>query len=158
MSHKKALILDEDIVIQLSDNSISWDASDQDWFYIQDGMWILEKGIIWDGATGVPDGDEDPKKPGFPVTWLASLCHDVGLAYLDDDFPHTKKEIDKIFYKLLRQANFKYAWVYYAGVRTFGSIWSSMFDWLQDTFNLERKYPAHVDDYTGMRAVVFGCQ
>ena len=150
---KNALILDENIALPMSDSDVCWYSSTQDWFFIENGIWVMSQGIIWDGATGVPDGDEDPNKPGYPKLWLASLVHDLGLAFLEEELPHTKKEIDKMFLVLMKRAGFKWRWVYYIGVRTFGTIWSHIFDFIQDKFHLERKLPSHISEYNKLRSM-----
>jgi hypothetical protein len=78
--------------------------------YISRGMIFIKESYSWDGCTGVPDTDN---------TYTASLLHD----FLCEYRAVNRKLADKIFYKQLRYDGFKFAKVYYLGVRLFGSLW-----------------------------------
>jgi len=141
-------VLDENIAIYIGDAIKNWDGGDQDWFYIHNGWWFIKKGTIWDGATIVSDGPEDPKKPGYPITWLATLIHDLGYMFmLEDDFPYTRKQLDKIFYDFMEKVNFKYSKLYYKGVRIFGGVWNAIIECYRKTFNMKRQMPSHLSEY-----------
>ena len=143
------LILDEDLAIPINDESVNWDSGYQSWFFISEGVWYIQAGTMWDGATAVPDGKEDPDKPGYPILWLASLIHDLGYMGLDDDsFPLSRNEIDRLFRRFMKQSNFKYRKIYYFGVRYFGYIWNTVSMWYRKTFKIERSLPAHISDYS----------
>jgi hypothetical protein len=145
---KDFLVLDQDIAVYIGPSGTNWDAGDQDWFYINDGYWIVQAGTIWDGATAVWDGGEHPNKPGFPLLWCSSLIHDLGYVFmLEDGFPYTKKEIDKIFMRLMEAEGFKFSLIYYYGVRIFGGIWNTLADCYRNSFNKERQLPAHLGEY-----------
>lgn len=88
-----------------------------------------EKGYAWDGCTpkwsllglvivGTPDGHIDitTKKP---ITYHASLVHDVFYQYLEH-VPVTKKDIDLQFYEMLCEKKFPLARLYYLAVSLFG--------------------------------------
>jgi len=75
------LTLDVDLVWDSGIRGMNFTAPDGSGFKIVDGVWYIPKGTKWDGTTGVPDGPEDPNKPGFPITWKASLIHDMGTKY-----------------------------------------------------------------------------
>ena len=145
----KFLVLDEDIAIPISLNDRNWDGSDQDWFFIDSGVWYIKRGTIWDGATAVPDGGDSPTKPGYPLLWLASLIHDLGYMFMcEHDFPYTRKEIDKIFDQLMQKANFRFHDIYYLGVRWFGGIWERIFATYRRIMKKERQLPGHIgEDY-----------
>jgi hypothetical protein len=147
---KDFLVLNEDIAVDIGPESKNWDSGYQDWFYIQNGFWFISHNTIWDGATLVPDGPEDPNKKGYPILWLASLIHDLGyMSYMDDEgFPYSRKEIDKIFKRLMKEANFKPYSIYYRGVRWFGGVWNSAFSWYRKTFNKPRTLPNNLYEYT----------
>lgn len=154
---RELLILDESIAVPVGPPGVYWDDATVDWFFISDGIWFVEQGTIWDGASAVPDGGESSEKPGYPVTWKASLLHDLGYMFMTTpDFPYTRKEVDDIFYRLLKEADFHFDWLYYAGVRVFGGVWNSLFNWYRDTFNVSRQYPAHVTDYGEIHWEVIG--
>ena len=108
------------------------------WLEISAGEWMIKKGFKWNGTTAVPDGPNHPdpnsipvmslSKHPIPLTWEASLVHDVGCKYIyEEGFPYTRKEVDQIFYALLKKINFKYAKLYYIGVRLFGIIFGKLF-------------------------------
>jgi hypothetical protein len=116
------LTLDRDVQIRIGDGK-NWGSEDSS-FFIRDGVWNLKKGINWDGTTVVPDGRPDAEIPTYPITWRASLCHDMGYYTLNRDksFPYTRKEVDKVFLQLMLESGFKYAYLYYWGVRKFGGF------------------------------------
>lgn len=84
------------------------------WLVIsEDGNIFIPKGYSWDGATGVPD---------FESTYYPTLVHDALYQFLERGMPFTRKEIDDIFLKQLREYGFKASGLYYLGVRLFGGI------------------------------------
>lgn len=92
-------------------------------YEIVNGMWTVFPGYVWDGATWVPDGRADIVKPNLPVTWKATLIHDIGyegLSKFGKTYPYTRKQIDMLFRDKLKEVNFKYTNLYYWGVRKFG--------------------------------------
>lgn len=143
---KKFYVLDENLALLLTPKETTWHSNEQDWFFIEDGIWFIEEGVVWDGATGAPDGRSDPEKPHYPITWLASLIHDLGVMFIEEDFPLTRKQVDKIFYRELKKVEFKYSKLYYAGVRILGPIWSVIFKIISNTFNINRVLPDHIDN------------
>jgi hypothetical protein len=112
------LILNVDCVWNSYDRLKNFKAPDDSGFKIVDGVWFIPKGTKWDGTTGVPDGIDDPNKPGFPITWQASLIHDIGCRYwYYKSFPYKRSQLDKYFFKLLEDVNFNLSWLYFIGVR-----------------------------------------
>lgn len=89
----------------------------------------VSEGFSWDGCSpkfrlfgkvwGTPDGRI---VDGKPITWEASLVHDILYKYLES-LPFIRKEVDKIFYELLKRKKFKWAKVYYIAVRRLGGIY-----------------------------------
>ncbi len=89
-----------------------------------------EKGYAWDGCSpkinflditwGTPDGLLDTKTLK-PKTYFASMIHDILYQY-KAFHQISRKESDKLFYKMLKDANFKLAGLYYAGVRIGGGF------------------------------------
>jgi hypothetical protein len=88
------------------------------------GQMVINAGYAWNGCNpslsvldlfwiGTPEGIVGPDTAGKPITYQASLVHDVLIQF--NVIP--RKEADRIFYKLLKQANFKLAWLYYGVVR-----------------------------------------
>jgi len=87
-------------------------------------------GYAWDGCTpkfvkfdlifGTPDGRLDDLTEE-PITYYASMVHDA-LYQFKDGIPISRKSADIIFYKILKEAGFKWSWIYYAGVRLAGRI------------------------------------
>ena len=143
------IVLDESIAVDLGPDDRNWDSSDQDWFYINNGVWYVNAGVIWDGATAVPDGGSHPDKPGYPLIWLATLIHDLGYMFMiEEDFPYTRKEIDKLFKRLMDEAGFSLSLIYFLGVRHFGGIWNFIFNIYRTIWHKERQLPAHLDEYT----------
>lgn len=89
---------------------------------IVNDVWIFPKGWKSDGATVVWDGPID-KKTGLPKILPATMVHDYAydeLRYNPSKFPYKRKEIDVMFYALLRKTGFRLAKVYFLGVRIFG--------------------------------------
>jgi hypothetical protein len=96
----------------------------------EDGLIYIPAGYSWDGnslkfclvgrVVGTPDGRIDPRT-GKPVTYYASLVHDALYQYiLAHKIP--RKQIDDLYLKMLREAEFKSAGLYYRAVRLFGGI------------------------------------
>lgn len=127
---------------------IIWDSEKPEVNYISEdkmleiscGEWCIKKGFRWNGTTAVPDGmevekpEEVPVKSisghPIPITWKASLIHDIGCREVyNKGFPYKRKEVDKIFFKLLKEIKFSYAKLYYVGVRMF-SIFAAKIFWL----------------------------
>lgn len=99
------------------------------WFYVQNGIIIIDEGFEWDGCTGSRDGKKDEN--GVAITWIASCVHDALCAAINSikDFKVTQKTADKILRDKLIEANYKFlsilppvftGYMYYAGVRLFG--------------------------------------
>lgn len=102
--------------------SIWWDSPDG-MLQIRANVWTIKKGFAWDGSSGVSDWiDRKDPKTGMPKTYYASLVHDAGYRYLRQccSFPYSKAEIDRFFYRLLKESNFRLAWLYWIGVVIFG--------------------------------------
>lgn len=81
-----------------------------------DGLLTIFKGYSWDGTTLSPD---------FAETYFPSLVHDALYQFLPNT-PMTRKQIDDIFLKMMKEANFKYARIYYRAVRWFGGIFVAL--------------------------------
>lgn len=69
------------------------------------------KGFKWNGCTVVKDCKR---------TDVACCIHDA--LYSENNIPISRKVRDQILYDLAKQKKFWGAWIYYAGVRTFGKI------------------------------------
>jgi len=126
------LELTQDVIWDSGKRGVNWKSLDGV-LTIVDGVWTIKGGYKWDGMTGAADGPFiDPPQADIPVlsskilvpiTWLASLIHDVGYEYLDSKgFPYTRLEIDNFLRKLLREIHF-YPQLYWRGVRILGGIW-----------------------------------
>lgn len=125
------LALIETIVWDSGKRDVNWESKDR-LLVITNGFWHIKVGYEWDGTSGVPDGPfiTDHLPPVYtidnkvPITWKASLIHDIGYEYMDEeDFPYTRKEIDNYFRILLEECGFKYSKLYWWGVRTLGAIY-----------------------------------
>jgi hypothetical protein len=90
-------------------------------------------GYAWDGCSpkinildiflfGTPDGLMNVNT-GKPVTYYASLIHDI-LYQFRKDIPISRKTADDIF--LIYLGDFRLKSLYYAAVRFFGEIYSSL--------------------------------
>ena len=91
---------------------------------IVDDVWTFPKGWESDGATVVWDGPID-KKTGLPKILPATLIHDFGydeLRYNPHKFPYNRRELDVLFYVLMRKTGFRFAKLYFIGVRMFGRV------------------------------------
>jgi hypothetical protein len=72
---------------------------------------IVLKGFKWNGCTVVKDCKR---------TDVACCVHDA--LYSQNNIPISRKIKDQILYDLAKQKKFWGAWIYYAGVRTFGKV------------------------------------
>ncbi|MFK8162879.1 MAG: DUF1353 domain-containing protein [Lewinella sp.] len=95
-----------------------------------------EDGYAWDGCTpkfelldlvfGTPDGRLDYLTEK-PITYYASMVHDV-LYQHNEEIRISRQTADYLFYKILSEAGFFWAPIYYLAVRLLGAIfgkWSS---------------------------------
>lgn len=115
-------------------------ACEYNWLKItEDGTIIVkgtfDRGYAWDGCTpkvgfidntfGILDGRiHHFKKADYkPKAYYASMVHDVLYQY-KRCAPITRKEADKIFLDLLKEADYMWALPYYWAVRSFGWIFS----------------------------------
>lgn len=101
------------------------------------GILTIFKGYGWDGCSpkirigsvvlGVWDGPPDPSNKGLPLTWEASLVHDLLCQF--EKHPQmfmTRKMIDDEFKKILIQKKFAKAERYYLAVRWLGRPYSTL--------------------------------
>jgi len=96
------------------------------------GIVTIAEDYSWDGASpkvwalgrwiGTPDGSID-ERTGLPRTYYATLVHDALYQFALPNGIYTRKEIDEIFLKMLVEADFKQAKLYYRAVRWFGGIY-----------------------------------
>ena len=130
------LVLDETTIYDTGKNGVNFKSPDG-LFEIRDGVAYAYPGIEWDGTTAVPDGGQDPNKPGFPISWKASLFHDLGCKYVRESEVfrqyYTRADWNRYFYNLLVSVKFKLAWLYYLGVSFFGTfiVWKT---WIKSTW------------------------
>lgn len=121
------LVLNETTIYDTGKSGVNFKSPDG-LFEIKDGVAYAYPGIEWDGTTIIDDGCEDPNKPGYPITWKASLFHDLGCKYLNESSEFRKLynrfDIDRWFYRLLKISHFRLAWFYYAGVTAFTLFWN----------------------------------
>ncbi len=114
------LVLDQRFEYDTGKRGVDWMSPDG-LFEIRDGVAICFPGISWDGTTCVPDGGPDPVYPHYPLTWRASLIHDQICKYTreSEEFRkyYSRADGDRYLYKLLKSCHFKWAEVYYVGVR-----------------------------------------
>lgn len=96
------------------------DERGREWLRIVRGTIFVRAGYSWDGCSSAPDGATDPTT-GKPITYYASCVHDALYQFIKTrDFPYTRAQCDGIFYRLLREAGFPFARLYWLGVRLFG--------------------------------------
>lgn len=84
------------------------------WLTLNKNGLFIEAGYSWDGCTGVPDKDE---------AMLACFVHDALCQFKNaEQMPLTKRQIDEIFYLIMKASGFCGAWLYWAGVRMMGGL------------------------------------
>jgi len=105
---------------------------DSEWLRLEEnGMLTVGAGYAWNGCSprvdilgiatfGTPNGNMDTRI-GKPLTYYASLVHDVCYRYLDE-LPITRKEVDVQFYEMMKANEFPLATLYYWSVRLFGGF------------------------------------
>lgn len=99
---------------------------------LRDGTIIIRgskgRGYAWDGCTpkyelfdfivGTPDGVLDYFTEE-PITYYASMVHDI-LYQFREEVPISRKTTDQLFRQILKEAGFRWWWLYYGMVRLFG--------------------------------------
>lgn len=104
----------------------------REWLSIdEEGFITIPAGYSWNGCSpsvkcfdwgyiGPPNGTIQ-KDTGVHKTYFASVVHDALYQFMDDpNMPYTRKQIDKIFLSMLREAKFSLRYPYYYSVRWFG--------------------------------------
>jgi len=93
----------------------------------------IPSGYAWDGCSpsttildlfwmGTPDGVVY-YKTGVPKTYHASLVHDALCQFCKNkNMPFSRRVIDGIFYRMLKEVDFKLARIYYIAVRIFSLL------------------------------------
>jgi hypothetical protein len=121
------LVLDETTIYDTGKNGVNFKSPDG-LFEIRDGVAYAYPGIEWDGTTIISDGGPDPDKPYYPITWKASLFHDLGCKYLNmlPEFKilYSRFDVDRWFYNILKTTKFKFTWMYYFGITLFSIFWN----------------------------------
>lgn len=131
--YKTFYTLEDDVNYQTSIRDIELET---EWGNLDfDGLLTIKKGYSWNGCSpkievydmiiGTPEGIKDDS--GLSKTYLASLVHDWFYQYSKDVelMGVTRLDIDSEFYHILKQVNFKSAYLYYALVRLLGwTAWS----------------------------------
>lgn len=95
---------------------------------VQHGVLTIKSGYAWDGCTpkwsvfglfilGTPDGHVN-YRTGLPFCYYPSLVHDCLYQYGIG----SRLEADRLLLKMLRDAGFPLARVYYCAVRVFGAL------------------------------------
>ena len=121
----------EDLLYKNTDIKLSFN---NEWLHISENGDIVVKGTngkgyAWDGCTpkfnifdlflvGTPDG-RTIVNTGKPITYYASLVHDILCQYAKD-IGIKRKQADKVFLVYLGDFNLRY--LYYATVRIFGIL------------------------------------
>ncbi len=80
----------------------------------------VRAGFEFDGATLAPDGRHDPAT-GLLRMYYPTVIHDALYVFLPDT-PFSRREIDRIFRDMMRQAGFRPVWLYFGAVRTLGGV------------------------------------
>lgn len=124
---RRDMSLEQDYSIDLKDGK-NWSNPNIPFFKIENGVWYFKNGLNWNGVSFGGEWTEwkdDPNHEGWGILWESTLLHDCGYFALQNDsknFPYTRKQIDKIFYNLMKKVEFRYASLYYHGVRLFGWV------------------------------------
>ena len=106
------------------------------WLTIEEDRFItIHKGYAWNGCSptiqlfdwgyiGTPNGSIDLIN-GVSKTHNASLIHDALYQFMDKPaMPYSRKQMDRLFLALLKEEKFSLRYVYYAGLRLFGGLYT----------------------------------
>lgn len=100
------------------------------WIRANEVSFTIKKGYSWNGASpkkmmfnkviGTPEGPIGDN--GLPATYHATLIHDALYQFMPEleKLGYTRKQADQEFLYEMQFAGFKYAKLYYYGVRMFG--------------------------------------
>ena len=119
---KKKFILSEDFIFDTEIKTITYYSKDG-MIEIVNGILKIKKEFAWDGMTGFYDGEPDLQNPQYPITWKATLIHDVICKYWNEDnenFPISRFQGDRFFLQFLMSIGFKFSYFYFIFVR----LWS----------------------------------
>lgn len=106
----------------------------------KDGM-ITIPAYAWDGCSptfrlfdwaywGTPNGTQ--QSDGFPKTYYPSLVHDALYQFRKHpSMPYSRKQMDQLFLKALKQQDFSLSSVYYGSVRLLGGAYNNVTRWRQ---------------------------
>ena len=96
-----------------------------------DGRITVTRGYAWNGCSpklcifdvlvGTPEGVVH-REMQVPKTYHASLVHDALYQFLPDGLPLQRRHADRFFRRLLDEADFGPAWIYWLAVRVFGGL------------------------------------
>jgi hypothetical protein len=93
----------------------------REWLQITpDGAITVRAGFEFDGSTFSPDGRRD-RATGKPRMYYPALVHDALYVFLPHT-PFSRREIDDIFLRMMREAGFRPAWLYFGMVRALGGV------------------------------------
>lgn len=82
------------------------------------GTLKIYEGFESDGLSYARDGKRDDN--GRPLSYRASAVHDC--LYNEHNCPLTRRQVDKLLLRELREIEFNCAYLYYLGTRAFGWI------------------------------------
>lgn len=77
------------------------------------------KFLVFDLLLGTPEGVTH-SETGKSKTYHASMIHDALYQFLDQDLPLSRRQADAIFLRMLQEADFAPAKLYWLAVRCFG--------------------------------------
>lgn len=95
------------------------------------GKITVTRGYAWNGCSpkfcvfdlmlGTPEGVVH-HQTGRPKTYYASMVHDALYQFMSDGLPLKRRHADDFFRRLLEEADFSPAWLYWLAVRAFGWV------------------------------------
>jgi len=118
-------ILSENFIYKHGISGISKTYNIENWGTISESEIIIYKPYSWDGCSpkisifnwftfGIWDGSLSDKTKNQSL-YEASLVHDF-LCQFSDKVPFDRKTTDKLFYKMMKEANFSMSYLYYWSV------------------------------------------
>lgn len=130
--NKYRFLLLEDLILEFKNYNFTpstfYDSNNKLRLELNKNILKIYSKYSWDGCSPKYSiGDYWIGTPDYPETIMPSLVHDTLWQFLHSPcLKLSMKDTNIIFYKMMKQNNFKFAYIYYKAVDIFGSTFYSL--------------------------------